>query len=208
MARMTGAVCRLCRREGIKLYLKGSRCYTDKCSIARRAYPPGQHGLARVKRTEYGIQLREKQKLKRVYGILERQLRRVFAEAERRQGKTGENLLQLLEQRLDSFVYRAGFGVSMRDARQLVLHGHLEVNGAPVNVPSYQLRKGDVVAVREQSRKIERVQSSVDLTAGGAKVSWCEVNPKALSAKLIEWPSREEIHISIKEQLIVELYSR
>jgi small subunit ribosomal protein S4 len=191
----------------MKLYLKGSRCYTDKCGIQRRAYPPGQHGLGRHKRTEYGVQLREKQKLKRIYGVLERQLRKTFREAERRTGKTGDNLIQLLEQRLDTFVYRAGFAVSMRDSRQLIRHGHLEVNGRRVDIPSFSLRKGDQVSIREKSRKLLRVLNSVELTSGG-RLSWVEVDPKNLNAQLVDWPKREEITIPINDQLIVELYSR
>jgi len=208
MARYTEAVCRLCRREGVKLFLKGTRCHTDKCSIQRRAYPPGQHGMARQKVTEYGVQLREKQRLKRVYGVLERQLRKTFREAARQQGPTGDNLIRLLERRLDTIVHRSGFAVSQRDSRQLVKHGHITVNGQRVDIPSYLVRKGDIVEVRAKSRKSARLEIAAEIAGTGTSVSWLDIDAKSFKATVTDLPLREEISTPFNEQLIVELYSR
>ncbi|WP_025324274.1 30S ribosomal protein S4 [Deferrisoma camini] len=208
MARYRGAVCRLCRRERMKLFLKGDRCYTDKCAVERRNYPPGQHGQGRQKVTEYGRQLREKQKVRRIYGVLEGQFRRYFQEADRRKGVTGENLLRLLECRLDNVVYRMGFAVSRNQARQLVRHGHFEVNGRKVNIPSFQTKPGDVVTVREKSRKIPAIQESLEALGSRGTARWIEVDPKAFQGTVKEWPEREDITLPIEEHLIVELYSK
>ncbi len=208
MARYIGPVCRLCRREGIKLFLKGERCYTDKCAIERRSYPPGQHGQGRSKSTEYSLQLREKQKLKRIYGILERQFRRIFSLAERRRGITGENLLFLLEGRFDNMVYRMGFAPSRSEARQLVRHGHFLVNQRRVTIPSYFLKPGDEIQVRESSRKIARIQESLELAQRRGVPEWLEVNKDAFTGRVRALPTRAELTLPINEQLIVELYSK
>ncbi|HOA36141.1 MAG TPA: 30S ribosomal protein S4 [Bacillota bacterium] len=208
MARYRDAVCRLCRRERNKLYLKGDRCYTDKCSVARKGYPPGEHGQSRQKFSEYGQQLREKQKAKRIYGILERQFRRYFKEADRRKGVTGENLLQLLESRLDNVVYRMGFGRSRAEARQLVNHGHFQVNGRRVDIPSYLTRPGDVIAVREKSRNLPVFKEIREAGEGQSTVDWLEADLEHLQGKVIRMPQREEIDVPVEEHLIVELYSR
>ncbi len=208
MARYIGPVCRLCRREGIKLFLKGERCYTDKCAIERRSYPPGQHGQGRSKSTEYSLQLREKQKLKRIYGVLERQFRRVFALAERRRGITGENLLLLLESRLDNMIYRMGFAPSRSEARQLVRHGHFLVNQRRVTIPSYLVKPGDEVLVRESSRKIVRIQESLELAQRRGVPEWLEVNKDTFAGRVRALPTRAELTLPINEQLIVELYSK
>ena len=208
MARYIGPVCRLCRREGIKLFLKGERCYTDKCAIERRSYPPGQHGQGRSKSTEYSLQLREKQKLKRIYGVLERQFRRVFALAERRRGITGENLLLLLESRLDNMIYRMGFAPSRSEARQLVRHGHFLINQRRVTIPSYFVKPGDEVLVRESSRKIVRIQESLELAQRRGVPEWLEVNKDTFAGRVRALPTRAELTLPINEQLIVELYSK
>ncbi|HEV8718377.1 MAG TPA: 30S ribosomal protein S4 [Candidatus Binatia bacterium] len=208
MARYTGPVCRLCRREGIKLFLKGERCYTDKCAIERRSYPPGQHGQGRSKSTEYSLQLREKQKLKRIYGVLERQFRRVFALAESRRGITGENLLLLLESRLDNMIYRMGFAPSRSEARQLVRHGHFLVNQRRVTIPSYFMKSGDEIQVRESSRKVVRIQESLELAQRRGVPEWLEVNKDAFAGRVRALPTRAELTLPINEQLIVELYSK
>lgn len=209
MARYIGPVCRLCRREGIKLFLKGERCYTDKCAIERRGYPPGQHGQGRSKSTEYSLQLREKQKLKRIYGMLESPFRRIFALAERRRGITGENLLLLLESRLDNMVYRMGFATSRSEARQLVRHGHFLVNQRRVTIPSYLVTKaGDEVQVRESSRKIVRIQESLELAQRRGVPEWLEVNKDSFTGRVRALPTRTELTLPINEQLIVELYSK
>jgi small subunit ribosomal protein S4 len=208
VARYIGPVCRLCRREGIKLFLKGERCYTDKCAIERRSYPPGQHGQGRSKSTEYSLQLREKQKLKRIYGVLERQFRRVFALAERRRGITGENLLLLLESRLDNMIYRMGFAPSRSEARQLVRHGHFLVNQRRVTIPSYLVKPGDEVLVRESSRKIVRIQESLELAQRRGVPEWLEVNKDTFAGRVRALPTRAELTLPINEQLIVELYSK
>ena len=208
MARYIGPVCRLCRREGIKLFLKGERCYTDKCAIERRSYPPGQHGQGRSKSTEYSLQLREKQKLKRIYGVLERQFRRVFALAERRRGITGENLLLLLESRLDNMIYRMGFAPSRSEARQLVRHGHFLINQRRVTIPSYFVKPGDEILVRESSRKIVRIQESLELAQRRGVPEWLEVNKDTFAVRVRALPTRAELTLPINEQLIVELYSK
>ncbi len=208
MARYIGPVCRLCRREGIKLFLKGERCYTDKCAIERRSYPPGQHGQGRSKSTEYSLQLREKQKLKRIYGVLERQFRRVFALAERRRGITGENLLLLLESRLDNMTYRMGFAPSRSEARQLVRHGHFLINQRRVTIPSYFVKPGDEILVRESSRKIVRIQESLELAQRRGVPEWLEVNKDTFAGRVRALPTRAELTLPINEQLIVELYSK
>ena len=209
MARYLGSVCRLCRREGMKLFLKGDRCYTDKCAIEKRSYPPGQHGSAfRRKVSEFGQQLREKQKVKRIYGMMEKQFRRVFGEAKRRKGMTGEKLLQLLEQRLDNVVYRVGFSSSRAEARQLVTHGHVLINGKKASIPSMLVKVDDVVSIREKSRKNAQIISALEAALRKGSSSWLEVDAKNFSAKVASEPKREEITLPIQEQLIVEMYSR
>lgn len=208
MARYTDSVCRQCRREGIKLFLKGERCYTDKCAIERRSYPPGEHGQGRHKFSEYAIQLREKQKVKRMYGVLEDQFRRYFRMAARSRGVTGEMLLQFLERRLDNMVYRMGFATSRAEGRQMVRHGHITVNGRKVDIPSALLKVGDVVAVREKSRKITRIQDALAQAEHRGAPDWLEVQTEAFSARVKLLPQREELTMPINEQLIVELYSK
>lgn len=211
MARYTGAVCRLCRREGTKLFLKGQRCFTEKCAIEKRNFAPGEHGRAFFRRRQligYGLQLREKQKVKRNYGVLERQFRSFFDKAARKTGVTGHVLLQMLEQRLDNVVYRLGFGSSRSQARQLVRHGHLRVNGQKVTIPSYQLKPGDEVSVRLKSRKNPIILASVEDVAGRGVPQWLNLDRENLTGRLIALPNREEIKIPIEESLIVELYSK
>jgi len=208
LARYTESVCRLCRRENLKLFLKGERCYTDKCAIERRNYPPGQHGQGRPKFSEYSIQLREKQKVKRMYGLLEKQFRRTFAEAARTKGITGETLLVLLERRLDNVAYRLGFASSRAEARTLVRHGHLLVNGKRVNIPSYTVRAGDVVSVAEASRQIGRVQAAMEGAQRRGVPDWAEVDRDTCSGKIKILPTRSDITMPINEKLIVELYSK
>ncbi|HEX7127646.1 MAG TPA: 30S ribosomal protein S4 [Thermodesulfobacteriota bacterium] len=208
MARHTEAVCRLCRRETMKLYLKGDRCYSDKCAIERRNYPPGQHGQGRVKFSEYGQQLREKQKIKRIYGVLERQFRRYFEAAERMKGITGENLLVLLERRLDNIVFRLGFANSRAEARQLVLHRHFTVNGRTVNVPSYLVKPGDTVELKERSRKIARVLDSLEAVARRGVPQWLDLEKEKFRGTVKALPVRSDLTMPIQEQLVVELYSR
>jgi len=207
VARYRAAVCRQCRREGIKLFLKGARCFTEKCAIERRNYPPGQHGLSRTKATNYGIQLREKQKAKRIYGVLETQFRRYFAMAERERGVTGENLLKLLERRLDNVVFRLSMAASRREARQMVGHGHIQVNGHKVSIPSYIVKVGEVVQLRPTSKMQERVVDN--LGAGrGAVPAWLEVDANEKKGTVRGLPIREDIQIPVQEQLIVELFSK
>ncbi|MBI1845346.1 MAG: 30S ribosomal protein S4 [Candidatus Rokubacteria bacterium] len=207
MARYRDAKCRLCRREGMKLFLKGARCFTDKCAIERRNYPPGQHGLNRGKLTAFGVQLREKQKAKRIYGVLESQFRKYFAWAEREKGVTGENLLRLLECRLDNVVHRCGFAASRRESRQMVAHGHFQVNGRKVSVPSYIVRVGEVVQLRSTSKMQARVDDNMN--AGRAQIpQWLEVDPNDKKGLVRGLPLREDIQIPVNEQLIVELYSK
>jgi len=208
LARHTESVCRLCRRENLKLFLKGERCYTDKCAIERRNYPPGQHGQARPKFSAYSIQLREKQKVKRIYGLLENQFRRTFAEAARTKGITGETLLILLERRLDSTTYRLGFASSRAEARSLVRHGHILVNGKRVNIPSYFVRVGDVVSVKEQSRQMTRVLSAMEGSQRRGVPEWAEVDRDTFSGRIKLLPTRSDITMPINEKLIVELYSK
>jgi len=209
MARYRGPVCRLCRREGMKLFLKGERCYKEKCAIERRNAPPGQHGMGRRRKVRaYGLQLREKQKLRRIYGILEGQFRRTFDEANRRKGVTGETLLQLLELRLDNIVYSLGFATSRTQARQLVRHGHIEVDGRRVNIPSFRVRPGREIGVREKSRKNTHISEAVEFAQGRGIPPWLELDSDAFKGKVLENPVREDIRFPIQEQLIVELYSR
>jgi small subunit ribosomal protein S4 len=208
LARYTDSVCRLCRREGLKLFLKGERCYTDKCAIERRNYPPGEHGQGRPKFSEYALQLREKQKVKRMYGVLENQFRRYFEMAERARGITGDILLQLLERRLDNMVYRMGFATSRAEARQLVKHGHFVVNGRKVNIPSALLKPGDVVDVRERSRTVGRVQEALAQSEHRGTPDWLEVNREGFSARVKALPARAELTMPINEKLIIELYSK
>lgn len=208
MARYTDSVCRLCRREALKLFLKGERCYTDKCAIERRNYPPGEHGQGRHKFSEYAVQLREKQKVKRMYGVLEGQFRRYFEMAERSRGITGETLLQLLERRLDNMVYRMGFATSRAEGRQLVRHGHFVVNGRKVNIPSALLKPGDVVGVRERSRKVVRIQEALAQVEHRGAPDWLEVDREGFTARVKTLPAREELTMPINEKLIIELYSK
>ncbi len=209
MARYTGAVCRLCRRDGVKLFLKGSRCFSDKCAIDKRNFPPGQHGQARAKKiVGYGLQLREKQKAKRIYFTLEGQFRSYYEKASNRPGVTGELLLQQLERRLDNVAYRIGYAVSRRQARQVVRHGHVSVNGRKVNIPSFQVKIGDVVEIREKSKKLAILESSGQFASGLVQPTWLHIDREALTGKVIALPKREEIQLPVNEQLIVELYSK
>ena len=208
LARYTESVCRLCRRENLKLFLKGDRCYTDKCAIERRNYPPGQHGQGRPKFSAYSIQLREKQKVKRMYGLLENQFRRTFAEAARAKGITGETLLVLLERRLDNVTYRLGFASSRAEARLLVRHGHILVNGKKLNIPSYFVRAGDVVSVKEPSRQMARVLAAMEGAQRRGVPEWAEVDRDTYSGKIKLLPTRSDITMPINEKLIVELYSK
>ena len=209
MARYTGAVCRLCRREGQKLFLKGDRCYTDKCALERRAYAPGQHGNARNKKlSEYGIQLREKQKARRYYGVSEKQFSHYFELAEKRQGQAGENLLAILECRLDNVAYRLGFAMSRAEARQLVRHGHFTVNGQKVNIPSYQVKTGDVIELKESSRSVDKFKGSLEANASRVIPKWLDFDQANKVAKVVAVPAREDIDLPIEEHLIVELYSK
>ncbi len=209
MARYSGSVCRLCRREGLKLFLKGERCYTEKCAIERRSYPPGQHGRGRrSKFSEYGVQLREKQKVKRIYGVLERQFRRYYLAASRRKGVTGVQLLLFLESRLDNMIYRFGFAASRNEARQLVRHGHFTVNGRRVNIPSYQVKPGDVIELREKSRSGVKITANLEAAARRGLPHWLEYDAKAFKGTVKVQPAREDLTMPIQEQLIVELYSK
>lgn len=208
MSRYKDEQCRICRREGQKLFLKGSRCYTDKCSIARRNYAPGQHGQRRKKLSEYGTQLREKQKTKAFYGVQEKQFRKYFEMASVTKGVTGERLLQILESRLDNVVYRLGFGVSRAQARQLVNHGHFEVNGKKVDIPSYLVKPGDVVAVREIRKDNKTIKENVENNSSRPIPAWLEKDNEKLSGKVLKLASREDIDIPVQEHLIVELYSK
>jgi small subunit ribosomal protein S4 len=209
MARYIGPVCRLCRREGMKLFLKGERCYTDKCAIEKRNVPPGQHGRARrAKMVGYGIQLREKQKVKRTYGVLENQFRRYFEAADRQKGITGELLLQMLERRLDNVVYRLGFATSRAQARQLVRHGHFTVNGKKVDIPSYSVRQGDTITVRQSSAENPTIQHAMEEVKGRGIPEWLLIDPAARAGRISQLPTREQINLPVQEQLIVELYSK
>ena len=208
MARYTEAVCRLCRREGQKLFLKGDRCYTQKCAMECRAYAPGMHGQGRSKASEYGTQLREKQKAKRYYGLLENQFRNYFEMAERRPGQTGENLLSILESRLDNVVYRLGFAMSRAEARQLVSHGHFTVNGHKVNIPSYLVKPGMVITLKDSSKSLEKIKANVEANAFRQAPKWLEYDANNMIAKVTAVPAREDIDLPIEEHLIVELYSK
>lgn len=208
MAKYRGPVCRLCRREGVKLFLKGSRCMTEKCAVERRAYPPGQHGQGRQRVSEYSAQLREKQKLKRIYGVLERQFRGTFSKAERQQGITGENLLRALERRLDNVIYRLGFAASRREARMLVNHGHYRVNGRKVDKPSFLVCEGDVVEIKERSRQIVPIQAALQGVDGRGVPAWLDLDKANFKATVVGLPTKDEIAMPVNEQLVVDLYSR
>ena len=205
MARYTGPACKLCRREGLKLFLKGERCLTEKCAIERRAYPPGQHGRGRIKQSEYLTQLREKQKARRYYGLLEKQFRGYYEKASRKEGITGENLLRLLEQRLDNVVYRLGFGASRAQSRQLIRHGHFAVNGRRVTIPSFQVKPGDELSLKHERAK-DVILSATDLVA--SVPAWLQADHENLSGKVVRSPERDEIDVPVQESLIVELYSK
>ena len=209
MARYTGSVCRLCRRERMKLFLKGDRCFKEKCAIERRGYPPGQHGQRRGRRQlGYGIQLREKQKVKRIYGVLEKQFRNYFHRAEQSKGITGENLLVMLELRLDNVVYNLGFASSRAQARQLIRHGHIRLDGRKTTIPSLEVAPGQTVSVKESSRKNDFIRASVETARGRGIPAWLEVETDEFTGKVLSRPTREDIKLPIEEQLIVELYSR
>lgn len=208
MARLIGSSCKLCRQEGMKLFLKGKRCYSDKCALARRDYRPGGHGKVPRKLSAYGLRLREKQKAKKIYGILERQFRRYFAEAKRIKGMTGENLLLLLERRLDNIVFRLGFSLTRAGARQLVRHGHFLVNGRKVNIPSYSCKAGDEISLKARSREIVGVKEAMKLSQDREKAPWLEIDQENFKGKVARLPKKEEIALPIQEQLIVEYYSR
>ena len=208
MGRYIGSVCRLCRREGNKLFLKGSRCFTEKCAIERRSYSPGQHGQARPRISEYQIQLREKQKLKRMYGLLERQFSGYFKKAARKKGITGENLLQLLERRMDNVVYRMGFCSSRKEARQMVNHGHFRVNGRKVDVASFLVKDGDVVELKQASRQLPQVQASLTAAEGRGTPQWLELDKANFKGRVKTMPTKEDLTVPVNEHLVVELYSR
>lgn len=208
MARYTGAVCKLCRREGMKLFLKGERCYKDKCGFEKKPYPPGQHGQGRKKISDFGLQLREKQKVKRLYGVLEKQFRRYFEKATRMEGITGENLLQLLERRLDNIVYRAGFAGSRKEARQLVKHTHFLVDGKKVDIPSFLVKAGMVIEVREKSQNVSRLKDCIDTAEGRGVSDWITLEKSNFKAVVNRMPEREDVGYDIQEHLIVELYSK
>ncbi|HXE06629.1 MAG TPA: 30S ribosomal protein S4 [Acidobacteriaceae bacterium] len=210
MARYTGAVCRLCRRDGTKLFLKGAKCFTDKCPVEKRNFPPGQHGQSKkVKKVVgYGLQLREKQKAKRIYFTLETQFRAYYEKASNKTGVTGELLLQQLETRLDNVCYRLGFAMSRRQARQLVRHGHVQVNGRKVNIPSFQCKVGDVIEAREGSKKLNVLEESANFASGQRQPAWLEINREGRSGKVLALPNRGDVNLPVNEQLIVELYSK
>ncbi len=208
MARYCGSVCRICRRENQKLFLKGDRCYTDKCAFERRGYPPGQHGLGRIKFSEYGLQLREKQKIKRMYGLVEKQFRNLFEKASKRKGITGELLLTMLERRLDNVCYRSGFANSRTEARLLVRHGHFTVNGACVDIPSYQIKKGDVVGVAEKSKSVTRILGALEAVKRREIPQWLELDSGAHQSRVRDLPSRDDITAPVEERMVVELYSK
>ena len=208
MARYTGSVCRMCRREGEKLFLKGTKCATEKCPLEHRNFPPGQHGRRRGKVTEYGLRLREKQKMKRIYGLLETQFKNYFHKASRMKGLTGENLIILLERRLDNTVYRMGFASSRREARLLVRHGHFRVNGRKVNIPSYLLRPGDAVEVKEKSKSLVRIKESLEVSEHREAITWVDVDSEKMRGSFKHIPRREDVPLPINESLIVELYSK
>ena len=208
MARYTGAVCRLCRRENQKLFLKGTRCFSEKCALSKRAYAPGQHGQARKKMSEYGVQLREKQKTRRYYGVLEGQFANYYEMAVKKAGITGENLLIILESRLDNIVYRLGWATSRPEARQLVRHGHFEVNGQKANIPSILLKAGDTITIKDKSRSSEKIKAVLETTDSKVVPLWLSLDKNALSASIVRMPTRDEIDLEVEEHLIVELYSK
>lgn len=208
MARYTGPVCRLCRREGIKLYLKGERCFSEKCAIDKRPTPPGQHGQGRRRASEYGLQLREKQKARRFYGVLEKQFERYYDDAARKQGITGDNLLRILESRLDNVVYRLGFAASRKEARQIVRHGHFDVNGHRVDIPSYLTKVGDTIVIREKSRQTGRIKELLEAAESKTVAPWLELDLAAFGGKVTRLPERDEIDVPVAEQMIIEHYSR
>jgi len=208
MARCIGSVCRLCRRENQKLFLKGDRCYTDKCSFERRGYPPGQHGQGRIKFSEYGLQLREKQKIKRIYGLLEKQFHNLFEKADRMKGVTGSNLLSMLERRLDNVAYRSGFSNSRAEARHLIRHGHFLVNGRRVNIPSFLLSKGDLVEVKEKSRSIARIGGALEAVKRREIPQWIELDSAGMKSRVRDLPARDDVTAPMEERLVVELYSK
>ena len=208
MARYTASACRICRRENLKMYLKGDRCYTDKCAIERRPYPPGQHGQGRVKFSGYGTQLREKQKVKRMYGLLESQFRGSFHRAAHAKGKTGETLLQQLELRLDNVVFRMGFADTRNEARQLVRHGHFTVNGRKVDIPSYSVRAGDTITVLGRSQKNPTIEHAMEEVKGRGIPEWLSFDGTTIAGRVVSMPTREQINLPVQEQLIVELYSK
>ena len=208
MARYTDAVCRLCRREGQKLFLKGQRCYSAKCALEKRAYAPGPHGQMRKKLSGYGQQLREKQKAKRFYGVLEKQFAHYFEIAEKKAGVTGENLLQVLESRFDNVIYRLGFGLSRAEARQLVVHGHFLINGKKVDIPSYLVSEGDVITIKESSRSLPKIKAILEQTEGKVVPKWLDLDANTLQAKVVTLANREDIDLEVEEHLIVELYSK
>ncbi len=208
MARYTGAVCRLCRRENQKLFLKGTRCFSEKCALSKRAYAPGQHGQARKKMSEYGVQLREKQKTRRYYGVLEGQFANYYEMAVKKAGITGENLLIILESRLDNIVYRLGWATSRPEARQLVRHGHFEVNGQKANIPSILLKAGDTITIKDKSRSSEKMKAVLETTESKVVPMWLSLDKNALSASIVRMPTRDEIDLEVEEHLIVELYSK
>ncbi len=208
MARYLGSVCRLCRREGTKLFLKGDRCFSEKCAIEKRAYPPGMHGQGRTRFSDYGVQLREKQKVKRMYGLLENQFARTMKRASRMKGRAGENLLILLERRLDNVVFRMGFATSRSEARQLVHHGHFLVNGRKATIPSFQVKPGSKVTVKGKSRKVARIAGALEALEGRSVPQWVEIDKENFEGTMKSLPAREDITMPIQEQLIVELYSR
>ncbi len=209
MGKYIGPVCRFCRREGIKLYLKGERCYGPKCALERRPYPPGQHGQKRSRRpSDYAIRLREKQRLRRIYGLNERQFRSLFEEASKKKGVTGTVFLHLLESRLDNVVYRLGIAASRRQARQIVRHGHITVNGRRVDIPSYRVKPGDTVAVYEKSKNLDTIQANVELAKGRKGSPWLAFDPDKLEGKFLRLPDREDLALPVNEQLVIEYYSR
>ncbi len=208
MARYTGPACRLCRREGTKLFLKGDRCFSEKCAVERRAYPPGQHGQGRTRVSDYGLQLREKQKVKRMYGLVEKQFRATMGRATRMRGRAGENLLSLLETRLDNVVFRLGFATSRSEARQLVRHGHFEIDGRRVTIPSFRVKAGSRVVLREKSREVARIAEALEAVERRSIPGWLELEKEKFEGVVKALPTREDLQMPIQEQLIVELYSR
>ena len=208
MARYTESACRICRRENLKMYLKGDRCYTDKCAIERRPYPPGQHGQGRAKFSEYGVQLREKQKIRRTYGLMENQFRNYFEKALRQSGRTGETLVKMLERRFDNVVFRLGFAPSRKAARQIITHGHLMINNSVVNIPSYLLDAGDVIQVRDKSKKLEVIHASMKRMKDSTMLPWLTLDKASMVGTFLHVPDRADVPLNANEQLIVELYSK